>query len=243
LLALGRYADAAAAVAAVPDDYKYQVVLDPHGHQELDVLASFAAGDKSYQLVPATPSVGDREGGNGLDYRSSGDPRTLAVLLGQDISGYDMYFPAKHTQDPNSLDTLMLADGVEARLIEAEAALQVNATDGRWLALLNHLRQTALLPDTVLPDLADPGTDAAGKDTPRVDQLFRERAFWLYLTGHRQGDLRRLIRQYQRSPDLVYPTGFCPGAGGFYGAELTVPVPPSEQDLNPKYIGCFHHNA
>ena len=29
--------------------------------------------------------------------------------------------------------------------------------------------------------------------------LFRERAFWMYLTGHRLGDMRRLIRQYGRA--------------------------------------------
>jgi len=44
-----------------------------------------------------------------------------------------------------------------------------------------------------LAALTDPGTAEA-----RVDLLFRERAFWFFLTGHRQGDLRRLIRQYGR---------------------------------------------
>ena len=40
-----------------------------------------------------------------------------------------------------------------------------------------------------LPTL-DPG-DAVGRE----NLLFRERAFWLFLTGHRMGDLRRLISQ------------------------------------------------
>jgi hypothetical protein len=112
----------------------------------------------------------------------------------------------------------VLASGVEARLIEAEAALQAG-DPATWLATLNALRTDGTFdvtpmspPDTMwhaggaaaagLAPLADPGT-AGG----RVDLLFRERAFWLYLTGYRQGDLRRLIRQYGRTPDQVYPTG------------------------------------
>jgi len=35
----------------------------------------------------------------------------------------------------------------------------------------------------------DPGTQVG-----REDLLFRERAFWLFATGHRLGDLRRLAR-------------------------------------------------
>ena len=56
--------------------------------------------------------------------------------------------------------------------------------------------------------LTDPG-DAKG----RVALLFQERAEWLYLTGHRQGDLRRLLRQYPQywpEQELVYPSGQLP---------------------------------
>src|SRR5262249_40014105 len=134
--------------------------------------------------------------------------------------------------------------------IEAEAALQTGTNDGRWLLLLNHLRQTAwttIVPAASgqLPDLSDPGPAVAAPDTNRLreDLLFRERALWLYLTAHRQGDLRRLIRQYNRPPDAVYPTGSYPGATGAYGTEITWPVPASEQTLNPRYTGCVHHNA
>jgi hypothetical protein len=40
-----------------------------------------------------------------------------------------------------------------------------------------------------------------------VDLLFQERAYGLYLTGHRLSDMRRLIRQYGRTPDTIFPTG------------------------------------
>src|SRR5947207_8877788 len=53
-----------------------------------------------------------------------------------------------------------------------------------------------------LSPLADPGTPAA-----RLSQVMRERAMWLYLTGHRQGDLRRLAHVYSQTAASLYPTG------------------------------------
>lgn len=61
-----------------------------------------------------------------------------------------------------------------------------------------------------LPDLIDPRQDADGTDSLRVDFLFHEQAFWLYLTGHRQGDLRRLAQAYHRSTELIYPSSAAP---------------------------------
>jgi hypothetical protein len=86
--------------------------------------------------------------------------------------------------------------------------------------------------------LTDPGT-AAG----RVSLLFQERAYWLFLTGHRQGDLRRLVRQYGRSPNAVYPSGvyLAPGTG-FYGTDVTAPIPSSEY-INPLFQGCQNRDA
>ena len=55
---------------------------------------------------------------------------------------------------------------------------------------------------TILNDLRDAqGLDplpTPGNRDAAVDQLFSERAFWLFATGHRLGDMRRLIRQYGR---------------------------------------------
>ena len=107
-----------------------------------------------------------------------------------------------------------MADWIEARLFQAEAALQSlpndTASQGTgWLGILNHLRETAISP--ALTDTTDVGSLDA-----RVNLLFRERAFWLFLTGHRQGDMRRLIRQYQRDEGAVYPVGpYDAGSGSF----------------------------
>lgn len=258
LLALGRYADAAVAVAAVPDDYRYRLVYTPSGNGLERLLRAFVDANSQidYQQVPATPSVADAEGVNGLGYRTSGDPRVPVTDKGTDFTGLaTFFFPSKYPESDS--DTLTLADGVEARLIEAEKALH-DKDYAAWLDKLNHLRQTAwttirdcssgtCVPGATgpLPDLVDPGPDAGGTDdTLRVNLLFRERAFWLYLTAHRQGDLRRLVRQYIRHPDAVYPAGSSyEGGNGAYGSEIVAPVPVSEQELNYKYTGCLHHDA
>jgi hypothetical protein len=72
-----------------------------------------------------------------------------------------------------------------------------------------------------------------GTTTAQVDQLFKERAYWLFLTSHRLGDLRRLVKQYSRTVNSVFPNGpyF---KGGLYGTDVNVPVPQSEQN-NPNY--------
>jgi hypothetical protein len=147
-----------------------------------------------------------------------------------------MYFPLKYQEMLNSdALTLTVASGVEARLIQAEGALHNG--DAGWITILKTLHDT--LPN-VTP-LVDPVGDSA-----RVALLFKERAEWLYLTGSRQGDLRRLLRQYSQywiGPNRVYPTGayLAPGAGK-YGADVTVPIPQSES-VNPLFHGCINRNA
>lgn len=244
LLALGRYTDAAVAVVGVDDGYQYQAsfTYDPNSPAlgQSRLLFSFLAGNPSEHFTQrgGAPSMGNLEGGNGLNYLSAGtaaDPRVLADALGEDLYHHTLWLPRKAAAAfPLSGNVpLVLADGIEARLIEAEAALQGHDVDG-WLLKLNVLRATVGLADTNDPGatLAEPAADSA-----RVDLLFRERAFWLYFTGHRQGDLRRLIRQYQRHGNDVYPSG------GGYGTSVVAPLPETEQQRNPKYTGCINFDA
>lgn len=246
LLALGRYQEAASEVAAVPDDYSYEVRYAANAARikgQFDDPQHFATIE-SYRSNPGSWkwyfTVADREGTNGLDYISSGDPRTqVSSGWGNHQRERTIYHPSKYPVDGSG--TIVLASGIEARLIEAEAALDAGDVD-LWLEKLNHLRRTAwtsIRPATTgpLPDLTDPGSRDA-----RIDLLFRERAFWLFLTGQRQGDLRRLVRNYGRSQDQVYPIGLyvqARGATTTYGSDIDVPVPVSEQLTNPNYTGCF----
>ena len=86
-----------------------------------------------------------------------------------------------------------------------------------------------------LPLLADPGSPDA-----RIDLHFSERAFWLFAQGHRLSDMRRLVRQYGRSADSVFPTGTF-FKGGDYGQDVNIPVPFDERN-NPNFTGCLNRN-
>lgn len=228
-LALGEYAQAATAVANVPDGFQY---AEQYAGTNVGGLYSQSFAE----LTPGQPwpvTVADREGGNGLDYRSSEDPRTSVTAVGANQYGVTLYHPDKYATDGSG--TIVLADWVEARLIEAEGALQAGDIT-TWLTKLNHLRESAISP--ALPDTTDPGDSNA-----RIDLTFRERAFWLFLTGHRQGDLRRLIRNYGRLQNQVYPTGAFTGGTGRYGSAVNAPIPALERQLNPKFAGCFDRGA
>ena len=87
-----------------------------------------------------------------------------------------------------------------------------------------------------LPALAD-----AGSASGNVDLLFRERAFWLFDRGTRLEDLRRLIRQYGRNAESVFPTGTFP-KGGTYGTDVNFPVTQAEQN-NPNFTACTARKA
>jgi starch-binding outer membrane protein, SusD/RagB family len=129
-----------------------------------------------------------------------------------------------------------LADYLEAQLIIAESELQTSAFSA-MTQRLNDLRDLL-----GLGALATPGNlDAA------VDQLFSERAFWLFATGHRLGDMRRLIRQYGRAAETVFPTGDWFKGGLTYGSDVNLPLPRREQNnpnvpTDPALAGCLDRN-
>ncbi len=228
LLALGRYAEAAAAVAEVPTTYAYPVGFQSSDGNQTNNWFNFNGPFGRY-------TVSDREGGTGLDFASANDPRAVVENRGTTFSGLPFFYPLKY---PDGTSPVVLADGVEARLIEAEAALQAGDIAG-WLVKLNDLRATAISP--AMAPLVDPGTLDA-----QIDLLFRERAFWLFLTGHRLGDLRRLVRQYGRAQDTVFPSGpylnpQFPNA--LYGSDVNAPVPEAERLSNPNFRGCLNRGA
>ena len=111
------------------------------------------------------------------------------------------------------------------------------------ISTLNTLRATKLTLGTVtynanaLPALVDPGTAAA-----RVDLLFREKAFWTFSRGQRLGDMRRLIREYGRTADQVFPVGQH-YRGTQYGPDVNLPITQDEINGNPNFTGCTDRNA
>jgi len=240
LLDSGNFAAAAAAVAGVPTTFQYNYL-----HSE----TSARQNNGTWSLTQSVGRFGeaDAEAGIGLPFASDGDlkrtggpldPRVPDSLAARGASrnpkGFDgatnQMVQAKY---PLRSSPITIADGVEARLIEAEAALNGGDPVGA-LTTLNALRSNASLlalrgyPANSLALLTLQPTTAG-----QVDQLFHERAYWMFLTSHRLGDLRRLIRQYNRAVNTVFPNGLY-FKGGTYGTDVNVPVPQQEQN-NPKY--------
>ncbi|MGH7476493.1 MAG: hypothetical protein ACRELD_09405 [Longimicrobiales bacterium] len=226
LVGLGQYSEAASAVASVSTDYFFGIEHSINtGRQE--------NGYNAANIETGRISVADREGSNGLDFRSAGDPRIETVLVGKGFDSttdqYDLlHYPYGYALARNA--PTPLASGIEARLIEAEAALNAGDVAG-FLAGLNAARA-----EGGLPPVTDPGAATA-----REDLLFRERAFWLYASGHRLSDLRRLIRQYGHTEDAVFPTGAY-FEGGIYGDDVNLPIP-EEEENNPNFRECLDRSA
>jgi hypothetical protein len=215
LLNKGDHAGAAAAVGSVPVDFIYQIfhsTTTPRQTNQIPV-----------QFGADIFSVTSGEGTNGLDYATAADPRLPVLNTG--LSRNDGVTPmTQYRKYTSQADPVIQASGIEAKLIEAEAALRAGNA-ALWLTTLNIIRATV----TGLGALTDPGSEEA-----RVNLMFRERAFWLYLTAHRLGDLRRLVRQYGRSAESVFPTGAYHKQGLTRATQVTFVVPQPEEN-NPEY--------
>jgi hypothetical protein len=234
LLDRGDFAGAAAAVAAVPLAFHYDVT---HSINTTDnQMWSLNTSSRRY-------TMGDLEGGTGLPYVSANDPR-LPTKIGPD-GIFDSAFPIIIIRQGiwDRGTPVVIASGIEAQLITAEAALQAGDA-ATWLSIINALRtNTALYPAVLagytrgpsLTALADPGTPAG-----RVDAMFYERGFWMFSTGHRLGDMRRLVRQYGRSVSSVYPSGAW-FKGGNYGDAIQMAIPVEEEN-NPNFVQCTDRN-
>ncbi|MGH7467825.1 MAG: hypothetical protein ACRENP_07525 [Longimicrobiales bacterium] len=225
---LGRYSEAALVTAPVPTNYVFNA--------ELTTAVAGQSNTIWQNMNSGGITVADREGGNGLNFRTANDPRVPTSFV---RTGTDGLTPVHLFSRYNGLGSAIpMMTGIEARLIEAEAALQANRNDTNptgtgWLGILNTLRAAAIAP--AMPALADPGSYNA-----RVDLLFRERAFWLYATGHRLGDLRRLLRNYSRTQQSLWPVGAYK-AGQNYGEDVVFIITLSEQS-NPNGRTCTDKN-
>ncbi len=220
----GDYAAAASAVAGVATDYVWFIPHSVSGSN--NTIFSYQQNGRY--------SISNLEGGNGLafldegveytDYGgtvvAAGDPRIAwyGPIPGFD-EGIDQYMAIWYDDFG---DDVPLATGIEARLIEAEAAL-ANSQFGQVTTILNGLRADvtthlgnlySFVADGTLADLP-----AATTQAEAMDQLFHERGFWLYLTGHRLADLRRMVANYGMAQSDVYPSGAY-FKGGDYGTDV-----------------------
>jgi hypothetical protein len=264
LLNLGKFTEAAAAVSDVPTTGWQYIARYSNTYEgsarDMNYAYNFGRGSATVGEENYFGTIGDNEGGNGLPFVSSNDPRVPLVASPRHNTTYPnttywipaWMVPASSYPGGTSTRTLggesiVVGNGIEARLIEAEVKAQAN--DPSYLAILNDLRTDGTQTNGVwnagtggvagLAPLIDPGNQH-----DRIKQVFDERAYWLFLTGHRQGALRRLVRVYGWPQETVYPTGAYPlGELRAYGTYTNLPYPNTEQAINAQYKGCFNRDA
>jgi hypothetical protein len=238
LVGLNRIAEAAALVpqSEVPTDFAYQHTYSLTTDE--NTIWGQGISARRYSVADTVEGNGrDIPVRNALPFGSAKDPRLPVVDTRR--AGQDGQTFTRTTTLYDRLTPTDVVNGLDARLIEAEAALRAGDVPG-MLAILNALRADPPLIGTVQPPamapLSDPGSEAS-----RIDLLFREKAFWTFSRGQRLGDLRRLIRQYGRTADQVFPVG-THYKGGTYGGDVNLPVVTDERN-NPNFNGCLDRNA
>ena len=243
LVNMGRWADAAAAVAAVPTSYSYNVTFSQPTNSnnvwglagQVSSRARFVVGD-SFDTQGIIP--------NALPFSSANDPRvpTTGSPTATATKSIDGVTPLVAQQIwTDRAHPIPVVSGLDARLIEAEAKLQANDIAG-MMTILNQLRATppslGPITPTAMAALPTPATKEAA-----TTLFFREKAFWQFGRGTRLGDLRRLVRQYDRPADQVFPTGrFHKSGGAPYGVDVNLPVTDNER-TNPNFTGCLNRDA
>jgi hypothetical protein len=244
---LGQFAAAATTVAAIPVGFAYTVAHDENTTRQNNGVFQANVTNERY-------SVADKEGINGFSYRTVADRRTPFIRTPASDVGFDGKTPQyDNLRYGDRSATVTVATGTEALLITAEAALQAGDTlaGGGFLAALNAPRQAVpvityfdsnrpgVLPVGTLAPLTAADIVAAGG---AVNLLFAERARWLWLTAHRLSDMRRLIRQYGRATESVFPTGaYFKPPYPTYGTDVNFPVPIDELN-NPNFVTCIDRN-
>ncbi len=225
---------AAAAVARVSTNFVYYVFHSTNTVRQGNGVYVAMAIAKRY-------AVADGEGGNGLLFRTQADARVPSARTGLGFDNSTPQWNQMRFVDFANPDPL--ATGAEARLIEAEAFLAAGDTVN-FLARHNALRAAPpsyfAAPGGAIAAL--PALTVTGLTAVQVQNLhFKEREFWLWNSGHRLGDLRRLSRApYNRPPETVFPTGAY-FKGGVYGTDYNFPVPFDETN-NPEFKQCLDRN-
>jgi starch-binding outer membrane protein, SusD/RagB family len=236
LMNLNRPADALQAVSGVATNFQYVMLHSQTTQSNWTWIRNNS--ERRY-------SVGNLEGGNGMNFATAGDPRVpvcvggsaACIPVGGTNARRDDLSQPFHVQMLWGAreSSVAIIRGVDARMIEAEAQLRAGNAAAS-LATLNAARATV----PGLAPLVDAGTPQA-----RLDQLFRERAFWQFGRGYRVGDMRRLVRQHGRPANTVFPTGAWHKSGN-YGSDVNMPVPLAERN-NPNVPGsgeiCINRNA
>ncbi|HXT14566.1 MAG TPA: hypothetical protein VN706_02975 [Gemmatimonadaceae bacterium] len=246
LVDLGQQAQAAALVptSAVPTSFQYLWTTSPSSNSDdngiwfLNNSVSRVTVADSFDIFNGSVNIIK----NNLPFASANDPRVPVVTgKSQNLQSEDGTTPLFLQQIWKGRDDPMpMVSGLDARLIEAEGKLKAGDIAG-MMTILNSLRAAPPKDGNFQPAAMAALPTPASQDAA-TSLYFREKAFWTFGRGQRLGDLRRLIRQYGRTQDNVFPTGVYFKGGQPYGKDVNFPVPDGEK-VNPQFTGCIDRNA
>ncbi|MES2180220.1 MAG: hypothetical protein V4550_20355 [Gemmatimonadota bacterium] len=230
---LAQFSAAAATVAAVQTAYQYEITYSiPTQSNEWWQMST---STKRYSVGDSVDATGIVK--NSIPFASLKDTRVKVNANG--TKSFDNLTPFVEFQNYAREDAVPLVNGTDARLIEAEAKLQASDIPG-MMTILNNLRtappKIGAYQPAVMAALPTPASTTAAQDL-----FFREKALWQFGRGERLGDLRRLVRQYSRTQDNVFPDGAF-HKNGNYGTNVAFPVPDVEKS-NPQFKGCLDTKA
>ena len=235
-LGLKQFSEAANTVAGIPTSFSYTHTFS----LTTGTNTIWGQGFSAARYVVGDSLEGNARNiyvKNALPFVSAKDPRLPVDLLTN--NGQDGQTRVRRTTLYGQLTSVEVVNGIDARMVEAEAALAAG-DPAKFLAIHNALRaappKLGEVQAAALAPLVDPGSDAA-----RLSLQFREKAFWTFSRGQRLGDMRRLVRQYGRAVTDVFPVGIH-YKGGDYGADVNFPIVTDERN-NPKFNGCIDRSA
>jgi starch-binding outer membrane protein, SusD/RagB family len=225
LLDLGQVTAAADTAATVATGFTYSIFESVNTPRQESGIWNYTAQSQTQAF-----SVADKKNGTGLPFISSPDPRVPFVLSPNPANnGNPTFF--NQQKYPVASSGMVVADFTEAQLIVAEG----DVFSGNYpaaFAIMNGLRTASGLSfSTPLANL--------GASTPKaqMQQILTERAYWMYVTGHRLGDWRRVLR----APYTAAPFSFVPGDVYPFGTGIstTLEFPtPLTTNPNPNYVAC-----
>jgi starch-binding outer membrane protein, SusD/RagB family len=230
-LDLGDVAAAATTAATLKDaTFNFQILESVNSTRQNSAIWYYNVNFPSF-------GEGDRKNGTGLPFVSSNDPRTAATL--GEAAGHQTtpFYVNNYYKTNAAAAATTLASYTEAQLIVAEGDIFAGNYAGA-LAIMNSLRVASGLDwstsDTALTNLHNL---AGSTQKAQMQQLLTERAYWMWVTAHRLGDWRRVLRPpYNAAPFSfamgdVYPTG-----NGLFDI-LEFPTP-QVTNPNPNYKAC-----
>jgi hypothetical protein len=221
LLDRGDVAAAAETAAAATPGFGYQINESSNSLRQQNGVWNYTINIQAF-------SVANVKNGTGLPFvADSLDPRvpsTMSASPGQ--NGQGPFFTQQ--KYPTSPSNMTLAGYPEAQLIVAEADI-VAGNYPAALTIMNTLRAGIGLP---------PAGDSTGSSPKnQMRELLKERAYWMYVTGHRLGDWRRMLRAPYNAAPFNFVTRDVYPVGPSLQPTLEFPTP-TATNPNPNFVAC-----